>query len=450
MVALLLCGVAFAASFVAGRRSLLAGLAAMLSVGYLYGITRANVTSAFSHFIFDAAVVGLYAAQLFRPTAVEDLWRGRLLRHWVVLLIGWPLLLLVFPIQDPMVQLVGLRAHIFFLPFLLLGARLDDGALYRLALVLAGLNLVSFGFALAEFFIGLPYFYPRNEVTELVYRSNDIRASGDLLGAFRIPATFANAAQYGATMVITLPLLLGAWLQNRSGGHRMLLTVALGASVLGVFFSATRTNLLLLGILLLLSLASGRMGAAGRVGWVVILAGMGWAVSTDERLFLRILSLSPEKVIERLSWSMNAGVLDVLSRYPMGNGLGGGGTSMPHFLAHLVRSPFKVENQYATIMLEQGLPGLLLWLAFMVWVLTRKTTRRDDPWHLTRRLTRAGSAAFLASGIIGVGLFTSIPFSPLLLLWLGWLAVPPREEDPVPEPATALPHEEPVASYSHA
>jgi hypothetical protein len=88
-----------------------------------------------------------------------------------------------------------------------------------------------------------------------------------------------------------------------------------------------------------------------------------------------------------------------------------------------------VENQYATIMLEQGLPGLLIWFAFILWVLTRRGAPKGDPWYLGRRLARLDCAAFLATGFIGVGLFTSIPQTPLLLLAMGWISVVAAEPD---------------------
>jgi hypothetical protein len=450
MVALLLCGIAFVAAFVAGRRSLVAGIGAVLAVGYFYGITRANVTSTLSHFIFDSAVLGLYVTQLPRPFAPEDLVRTRQLRHWAVLLIGWPLLMLLLPLQDPMVQLVGLRANVFFVPFLLLGARLQREDFYGIARVLAVLNLVAFGFALAEFFFGLPYFYPRNDVTDIIYRSNDIRASGSLFGAFRIPATFPNSSVYASTMVISVPVLLGAWLQKRTYRDRLLFTFALFGTVLGVFLSASRTSLMLLFVLLMMTMISGRMGAFGRVAWIFMLAGIGWVVSIDERLFLRIMSLSPDAVIERLSWSMNRGVLDHVAQYPMGNGLGGGGSSIPHFLLHLVRNPMPVENQYATIMLEQGLPGLLVWMAFIVWVLTRPLGPRSDPWQFPRLLARIACALYLATGFIGVGLFTAIPFTVMLFLWMAWLGVPQRREAEAPLPLRAPAYAEPRLAGRHA
>jgi hypothetical protein len=47
-----------------------------------------------------------------------------------------------------------------------------------------------------------------------------------------------------------------------------------------------------------------------------------------------------------------------------------------------LRNPVAVENEYARIMLEQGLPGLALWLAFIFWTLTRQRPLTTDPWYL--------------------------------------------------------------------
>lgn len=443
MIALILCAGAFLAAYVAGRRSLVSGLAVVIAVGYFYGIVRANVTSAFSHFIFDAAVVGLYVTQLFRPLPAEERVRIQPLTVWAVLLIGWPILLLLFPLQDPMIRLVGLRAHIFLLPFLLLGARLRRDDVERLVMHVAVLNLVAFAFAVGEFFLGVERFYPRNDVTELIYRSTDIYTSS-VFGAFRIPAIFANASLYGGVMVVTLPLLLGLWTQKRtSGWQRTLLTTALVVTVLGVFLAAARIHFVVLVALVFVTLLSGKIGAWGRVGWVMMLGGLAWVVSTEERLFQRFMTLSADTILERLSWSLNQGFIEVMFGYPLGNGLGGGGSSVPYFLQHLVRNRIVIENHYATIMVEQGLPGLILWFGFIGWVLLRRTTRPDDPWAFGRRLAWVTSGAYFAQGLIGIGLLSAVPFTVLFLLAVGWLSVPQTEEaaEPAGEPAPAEPPE---------
>lgn len=439
MIALGLCGAALLLCYFAGKRSLEMGLAAVIGVGYFYGIVRANVPSTFSYFIFDAGVLGLYAAQLLQPLSPADRVRIQALKPWLFALIAWPSLLLLLPIQDPVVQLVGLRAHVFLLPFLFLGARLHPFQIHRLALWLAGLNLVAFGFAVAEFTLGVDRFYPRNAATDLIYRSRDVQTGG-LAGAFRIPAIFGNAHLYGATMVITLPFLLGLWLQRRAAsfGERALMTAAVFASILGVFFSASRSNFLVLSGLLFATMLSGKLKLGGRVAAVGLVGGVVWVVSQQERLFQRLTMLSLDRFVERISWSINESLITFMFGMPLGNGLGGGGTNMPHFLAHLVRDVRAIENHYGTLLLELGIPGLFLWLVFILWALTRRTTPRDHPWFFARRLLWLVIAAYFAQALIGIGLMSAIPFSALLLLALGWIVVPPAPEPDV-APSSAPP-----------
>jgi hypothetical protein len=68
-------------------------------------------------------------------------------------------------------------------------------------------------------------------------------------------------------------------------------------------------------------------------------------------------------------------------------------------------------------------------------------SRKSDPWRSARTIARATCAAFLLTGFIGEGLFTSIPFTPLLFLLIGWLAVPERRPAaaPVAERPAVLP-----------
>jgi hypothetical protein len=193
MTSFYLCLVCFAISFSLGRRSLVSGLVAVFAIGYGYGIVRANLPQTYSHFTFDAAVLGLYAAQLFRKLSATDRFRLEELRPWLEILIAWPLIVFIIPTQDFLIQFVGLRGSIFLLPFLILGARLEDHERYRLALWLSALNLAAFAFASAEFFWGIEQFLPRNKVTDLIYMSRDVVGHT----AYRIPATFVNAHAYG-------------------------------------------------------------------------------------------------------------------------------------------------------------------------------------------------------------------------------------------------------------
>ena len=275
MISIVLCVISFSISFIAARRSLVAGLVATLAVGYAYGIARANLAETFSHFIFDAAVFGLYLSQLVRRTTPEGRRRVRKLRNWMKVLILWPVLLFFLPAQDPMVEFVGLRSAIFLLPFLLIGAQLDNEQLYNLCIWIAGLNVAAFALAAVEFVAGVERFFPNNAVTQIIYASRDVAG----YTAFRIPSSFTSSHAYAGTMVMTIPLLVGAWQQKgRSTWRLYLLVTALVASILGTFMAAARIHAVVLFILIVVITASSRVGWVSRFGWIIMLAGIGWIV----------------------------------------------------------------------------------------------------------------------------------------------------------------------------
>jgi hypothetical protein len=401
----------------------------VFGVGYIYGITRANVPETYSHFIFDAGVVGLYLAQLFRSLSPAQEYKVGPLKPWLEFLIGWPVLLFLIPIQDLLIQFVGLRGSIFLLPFILLGARLEPKERYQLALWVAGLNALAFAFAGAEFFLGIDQFFPRNKVTELVYLSKDVVRHT----AYRIPASFVNAHAYGGTMVMTLPLLLGAFVQKyKTSAQTQLLTLGLATALLGILMSAARTHFLVACLLILVVTFSLRSRIGYVMGWALMVGGVGWLVSGEERL-QRFMELRDTSLIaERISWSVNMNFFEIMFEYPFGNGLGGGGTSIPYFLQERIVNPIAMENEYARIMLEQGVLGLVVWISFILWVLTRRNDNRNDSWYLGRRIAWVACATFFTIGLTGTGLLTSVPQTSLFLLIVGWVGARQQRTEPVP------------------
>ena len=441
MTSLGLCGLSLVLVYLAARRSLPAGLLATLIVGYAYGITRANYPDGYTYFVFDAAVLGLYGGQLFRPLSGAERRNLRQLQTWVLMLVAWPLLLMFLPLQDPLIRLVGLRGNIFFVPFLLLGARLGPRDLYKLAIGIAVLNLCAAALAGVEFFVGIEPFFPRNPTTDIIYRSS---ALADFT-VYRIPSSFPNAAAYAGTMVMTMPLLIGAWKQTRGAWKLLLINVALVASALGVFLAASRSAailLFLIAVVMTIITFTSRSGSAHRVGWLVLLACVGWAVLSDQRL-QRFTTLSDnDYVTKRVRGSVNMTFFDSISTYPIGNGLGGGGTSVPYFLQDRLEKPVALENEYARIALEQGVPGLCLWAAFIMWALTRPLKIRNDAWYLARRLAWVVCGASFASAPTGTGLLTSVPQTCLMLLSLGWIAV----RSPIPQRERAIVKRPPITT----
>src|ERR1700679_2796711 len=95
-------------------------------VGYFYGIVRANLEATFAHFIFDFGAVGFYFALITRRDTAIERFKMRRLMPWVLVLAAWPVLIMLLPLQPFLIQLVGLRGQIFFLPFILVGALLDS------------------------------------------------------------------------------------------------------------------------------------------------------------------------------------------------------------------------------------------------------------------------------------------------------------------------------------
>lgn len=410
-------------------------MGAAMAWGYGYGILRANIPDGLTHFLFDAAVGGLYVACFFlRPTTERH--RSRLVRPWVVALVAWPTVLLLVPYQHPLVQLVGYRAAVFFLPMLLIGARLEPRDLVYLARILAGLNLVALAFALLEMRLGVERFYPYNAVTDLIYRSRDVGA-----GELRIPACFPNAHAYGGTMVATLPVILGGVSMASDRRERVLLFVGAFAAALGTFICAARQPVIYLFALGAMFLAQSPFQARWRAGGVLVVTGLALAVLSSERL-QRFTTLSDtEMVADRLSGSANLGFFQMLADHPLGEGLASAaGTSVPFFLGAYAKPQIGMENEFGRIALEQSLLGLGLWVGFIVATALRWPRRhtRQQPWRDGTWLMWAWVSMLWASAFVGTGMLTSIPMTLLLLLEMGcvWRALPRRAPTPRAEPAT--------------
>ena len=421
MTTLFFCAGAFLLCLLAANRSLRLGLAALLGVGYAYGILRANFPDIWTYLMFDAGAIGLYASQLWRPIPLERRAKLHDLRIWMLALMVWPVLLFIaYSGNEPLVELVGLRANIFLLPFLLLGARLTNEDVEDLALYVAALNLAAVAVGVVEFFVGIEQFYPMNEVTEIIYKSKDLVG----WSAYRIPAIFSSAHAFAGTMVMTLPILVGAWSQpHRKPWHGPLLASAIMASLVGVFMAAARVHMITAAVLVGIVTITGQLRGRQWLRWAFAIGLVGYVVAGDAR-FQRFTTLQDTAFLaERWEGSVNEGFFDLVGEYPLGNGLAGGGTSVPYFLRGEWRPGPVMENEYARIVLEQGLPGLALWLLFLVWVLTRTPGRVRDSWLLGRRLAWVACAVAFASGLVGMGLLASVPQTTVMLLSMGWYAV---------------------------
>jgi hypothetical protein len=412
------------------------GLAAVVAVGYLNGVVRANYLGAYSTFMFDAAVFGLYAGFVaFHPRQA-----AAALRHpagaFVLLLAAWPVVMTAVPVNDYLVQLVALRGTVWFLPVLLIATRLTDADLTAFTRALAGLNLFALAVAVYEFVNGIEAVFPKNAVTDIMYRSNDVAG----YTAFRIPSTFLNAHQYGGTMLNTMPLLLARLFGRGVGVYdRVLAAAGTGAAVAGLLLCAARYPVVVLAVTVLVAWVVSRFSVwFGLAAVALMVAGLGLA-STSERLQRGVTLDDTEMVSRRVGGSVNESFLDVLVDYPLGAGMGSSvGTSIPFFLSDRAPEQVGLENEFSRITVDQGWVGLGLWVAFLVWLLARPPHARFAvPWQLGRVLTYALAVSCWGTAFIGNGLLSSVPGSVMLLALMGVLAA--DRGTPAADPAATKP-----------
>ncbi len=96
-----LCIFAFLATLYLSRRSLAWGIVSALAFGYFYGILRANLNEMMSHFIFDAALIGLYVGRVVAVRSQEARQIAKRIQPWLIVLFIWPALMTVLPTRRP-------------------------------------------------------------------------------------------------------------------------------------------------------------------------------------------------------------------------------------------------------------------------------------------------------------------------------------------------------------
>jgi hypothetical protein len=159
----------------------------------------------------------------------------------------------------------------------------------------------------------------------------------------------------------------------------------------------------------------------------LLLIVVGVVVAQNSRLQRFTTLKETDYVKSRFHESINDTFWNLLGKYPMGNGLASGGTSIPFFLQSLARNNTPMENEFARILMEQGIIGLTLTTLFLFWFATRsapsggKALRQSADWRGGWKIARACSLYLLSTGLIGIGIFVSVPQSALLFLCVGWV-----------------------------
>ncbi len=365
---LIFCVVFFALGGILAQWKLAHGIGFVIAVGCIYGWLRCYFFDGFTHYSFDAALLGLYlgAYPKLRAFIAHD---RTGLTQWVALLGCWPLfVVIVSPFLDAqplIIQIVGLRNAVLFLPALLVGALLRSEDLNVLGAWCAAIAFGEAAFAGGELMWGLQAAFPDNAASSIIYISRDVAGT-----EYRIPASFSSAHAYGGTMVAIIPFLVH--LLTTGKGWRSVTLAALTLAAIGVFVCGARTPVIALwGVL-----GGAIYGLRRRPGLVVGLVGAAFVVvlvvRESDRL-QRFESLSDSELVERrVGTSVNLSFFEIVATYPLGKGLGGAtGTSVPFFLEDVALPQVGMENEFGRLALEEGLIGLVLWATFVIWALFR-------------------------------------------------------------------------------
>ena len=203
------------------------------------------------------------------------------------------------------------------------------------------------------------------------------------------------------------------------------MSAALLMSMFGVFLSATRLNALILFALIPTSIFTGRMRGAYRFRWLILLAVIAYGVGADERL-QRFRSLQdPEFIAERFSNSVNLqlpGAASQLSARQRAR-------RRRHQRALLSAGP-DPERRGDGERVRADPAGAGHSGPADVGCSSLDGSSRAGRSRKTTCSTSAGGwrmspvACMFATGLIGTGMFTSVPSTAIVLLLTGWIVVP--------------------------
>ena len=176
---------------------------------------------------------------------------------------------------------------------------------------------------------------------------------------------------------------------------------------------------------ILLAIATLRGAFRSRAPWIVVVVAlmMLLAVSRVQR-YQRFVELADAQVVQdRVAGSVHAGFFELVEDYPLGRGLGTGwGTSIPGFLQQDAPVPIGMESEFARILVELGILGLLVWLGFMAWVSWKPLLPHRVPLAPAYLVGQAGLIAWFATGLVGAGLLYAVPTAAIGLYVAGMIS----------------------------
>jgi len=419
-VGIALCLLGFSGAALLTRRRLGEGVGFVLLVGCLYGWLRCWFYNPATHFMFDATLLGFYLSAFARQRRFHAE-GGALLQNWTLLLVFLPLLvLLAGPLVDGqpfLVQLVGLRSVLLFVPAILVAAWLSDDDVAILSDWALLCVFVATAFAIGELAFGVSEFFPVNAASRNIFSAADAGPDSEI----RIPASFNSSHSYGGTMVTLIPLLLLRLERRRR--FSWLTWIGLGGAACGAFICSARIPVLLLAALVVVWTLASKRKRTLVVPVILGCVAVSALVLSNQR-FRRYETLGDTDTVgTRIASSANRGLIDIVIENPLGKGLASAvGTSIPYFLSEMARPQEGLESEFSRLALELGLAGLLAWASFVTWCLVRDFRHFRRFGGVVDALMWALCVGAWSTGVVGAGVLSAVPGTFLLMIQMTLVA----------------------------
>jgi hypothetical protein len=265
----------------------------------------------------------------------------------------------------------------------------------------------------------------------------------------RPPALGSDLGFGGFVGVLALPGLLALLGSGRLRSRWPILLLCIGA-ILAIATSLQRTAVLgaVVAVIALVALSASAGRRATRVlATLLVIAAVTVALaailapSAGKGVFDRYADITPSKAVDT-SVNYREGTLaeipEVIRQYPFGAGLsvvGAGATFGGRSPVTIDGHAVSAESQYNYVTVELGLPGLLLWCALSISVISLAVSRLRRIGDVELRLYLAAVfatiIAFTVMGLVGPTM-SSLPFGPFFWFAVGiaayWFVEVPRRE----------------------
>jgi hypothetical protein len=274
-------------------------------------------------------------------------------------------------------SLASVRPHLEWIPLFFLGYSVMRSTgrlrtLFVLLLVVAGVNgavsYVQANLSFDQFASWGPGYEERMLGTGDVAGRYFVNQQGDFfVRPFGLGGDFGFG---GALGLLALPGGLALLMLSRRGIRRLLYAGLTGAAVFAILMGAQRTAVVgaVISIFAFAWLATSRRTRA--LGGLLVTAAVGAAIAVSlaggaSAVLGRYESILPSRVLET-TYEYRSGTLATIPQYvvdfPLGAGLGSVGPAAS--LVGDARKDLNSESQFTFLLVELGIPGLLLLLAF--------------------------------------------------------------------------------------